>query len=166
MKNFPFEPEVTQMACAVLRSLALGVPENKVSIVAQGGVRQLCEAMARHRTDADVNMQAIAALCNLTSHFAEHKRAICEAGGLELTVAALLLHPQHEELQQQGVRVEQWMKKAEESSTLGAILGAHVAETDEPGQRSARGREGCFKLSRQNGPMEGSQGGTWRRRSR
>ena len=37
----------------------LAVPaRNKISIVAQGGIRQLCEAMARHRADAEVNMQA------------------------------------------------------------------------------------------------------------
>ena len=27
-RNFPYEPELAQMACAVLRSLALGVPES------------------------------------------------------------------------------------------------------------------------------------------
>ena len=46
--------------------------------------------------------EAVAALCNLTSQLAENKRAICEAGGLEMAVAALMAHPQSQELQQQG----------------------------------------------------------------
>ena len=39
----------------------------------------------------------MAALCNLTSQLAENKRAICEAGGLEMAVAALMAHPQSQE---------------------------------------------------------------------
>ena len=47
-------------------------------------------------------MQAVAALCNLTSQVAENKRAICESGGLELAVQALKALPDNAELQQQG----------------------------------------------------------------
>ena len=43
----------------VLRSLALGVLENKIAIVAQGGVKQLCQAMAKHRGNTDVVVQAL-----------------------------------------------------------------------------------------------------------
>jgi len=90
-------------ALALPTVIALAASRSKVeSIVEQGGIDVIPEAMRTHKRHTGVQEQGCEALRNLAGNNAANKIKMAEQGGINVILEAMRTHKRHAGVQEQG----------------------------------------------------------------
>jgi hypothetical protein len=89
---------------ATRTQLAHGNHEMRSRIAAAGGIEQVMAVMDSKSTDAHTQAKACWSLVNLACSSPHNQAKIATLGGIRRIISALITHPHHEELQQEGCK--------------------------------------------------------------